>query len=316
VSPGRVLQQLKWLALILCAFLCFIFQFFGGPDLIQTRSFKHAWDLGHVVAYAIWSVLIFRFWSPIKAWTFTRQITTILSFCIVFGGILECVQGVFDRYPAWDDMGRNILRGLLALFFLIPGRHSVGLGRLRLVQTFTLILLVIALHPVFHALLDEHRARAQFPVLADFESQFELDRWSGNAELGIDDTIVRTGRSSLKVGLSTDQYSGPSLVYFPGDWQKWEWVSFGIFNPDVEPLQLTCKITDHLHDVSGYLYEDRFNRSFAVNQGWNQIRFSMKEVENAPNDRKLDLKQISSFSLFAIRLQTPRIIYLDSLKLE
>jgi hypothetical protein len=42
----------------------------------------------------------------------------------------------------------------------------------------------------------------------------------------------------------------------------------------------------------------------------------MRDVENAPIDRKMDLKHITEFNLFAVSLPVPRTIFLDSLMLE
>jgi hypothetical protein len=89
-----------------------------------------------------------------------------------------------------------------------------------------------------------------------------------------------------------------------------------VFNPDTEPVRLTCKIHDHRHDVSGYRYHDRFNRSYLIQEGWNRIRVPLKDVEDAPSGRKMDLKQITGFHLFAVSLPAPRTLYLDTLTLE
>jgi hypothetical protein len=49
---------------------------------------------------------------------------------------------------------------------------------------------------------------------------------------------------------------------------------------------------------------------------WNRIQIPMQDVENAPIDRKMDLKHITEFNLFAVSLPAPRTIYLDNLTLE
>jgi hypothetical protein len=36
--------------LLLVAVVCVVFLFFGGPDLMPSRSLKHAWELGHIAA--------------------------------------------------------------------------------------------------------------------------------------------------------------------------------------------------------------------------------------------------------------------------
>ncbi len=155
-----------------------------------------------------------------------------------------------------------------------------------------------------------------FPVLADFEAPFELERWSGNARLSVDHTIVASGRASLCIDLNTAQYSGASLSYFPGDWRGWRWIVFRVYNPDDKPIRLVCKINDHPHDVSGYRYADRFNQTYAMHPGWNRIRIPLEAVATAPKGRRMDLSRITEFNLFSVRLPEPRRVYLDRLVLE
>jgi hypothetical protein len=302
--------------LLLVAVVCVVFLFFGGPDLMPSRSFKLAWDLGHIAAFAVWTLLLMRTWPWLASAPFGREVMVVMLFCLVAGGSVEVLQGLTGRYPAWADMGRNAIGCLLALFFLFPKRLSLARCWRRLLQAVILALLLMTLFPVTRALVDEWRAWRQFPVLADFETPFELERWSGHAGLSVDETIAHSGRASLRVDLNTDLYSGPALRYFPGNWQGWKRISFNIYNPDTEPIRLVCKINDRRHDVSGYRYEDRFNRSILIKSGWNRIPVSMRDVENAPIDRKMDLTHLTEFNLFAVSLPVPRTIFLDSLMLE
>jgi hypothetical protein len=53
-----------------------------------------------------------------------------------------------------------------------------------------------------------------------------------------------------------------------------------------------------------------------MKSGWNRIQVPMKDVENAPIGRKMELKHITEFNLFAISLPAPRTLYLDNLTLE
>lgn len=133
--------------------------------------------------------------------------------------------------------------------------------------------------------------------------------------MSVNEIIALSGRASLRIDLNTDRYSGAAFNYFPGNWKGWGWISGSIYNPDSEPVRLTCKINDHRHDISGYRYEDRFNRSLFIKPGWNHIQVPMEDVENAPIDRKMDLEHITEFNLFAISLPAPRTLYLDNLTL-
>ena len=290
--------------------------FFGGPDIVHTRSFKHAWDLGHIFVFAIWTVLLLRHWSWLGTVSFRMQALVVLVLCVVVGGGIEWGQGLCGRYPSADDLIRDMIGSLLALFFWFPKRFDLGRFWRHLLQIFCIAALLIALVPVTRSLVDEWSAWRQFPLLADFEAPSELDRWSGNADLTIDHAHVWSGRAALRIELGTDLYSGAALNYFPGNWLGWGHLTCHLYNPDATPIRMTFKITDHHHDVTGYRLEDRFNRSRDILPGWNHIKIDLADVMSAPEDREMDLTRITAFQLFSIRLPAPRTLYLDHLTLN
>jgi hypothetical protein len=50
----RTILKIEQKGLLLFAALSVFFLFFDGPGIIHARSFKHAWDLGHIAALAAW----------------------------------------------------------------------------------------------------------------------------------------------------------------------------------------------------------------------------------------------------------------------
>ena len=155
----------------------------------------------------------------------------------------------------------------------------------------------------------------EFPVLADFESRFEIDRWTGDADFSIDHETYYHGKASLKVDLNTSLNSGVGLKHFPRDWFNYRELQFSIFNPDSEPIKLTCRIHDRQHTKGLQLYADRFNRNFSMSSGWNLIRIQLDQIENAPHKRKIALDQIQGLGIFAVSLSKPRTIFLDYVRL-
>jgi hypothetical protein len=63
------------------------------------------------------------------------------------------------------------------------------------------------------------------------------------------------------------------------------------------------------------LYADRFNKKFSLSTGWNLIRIQLKEIENAPHERKMALNQIQGLGIFAISLSKPKTVYVDYVRL-
>ena len=92
-------------------------------------------------------------------------------------------------------------------------------------------------------------------------------------------------------------------------------LQLSIYNPDKKPIQLTCRIHDRQHTGGLQLYEDRFNKSFSISNGWNLIRIPLSQIANAPFKRKMALNQIQGLGIFAVSLPRPRIVYIDYVRL-
>jgi hypothetical protein len=165
------------------------------------------------------------------------------------------------------------------------------------------------------AFADEIAARNQFPVLADFETRLELSRTDGE-KASRTDQIFRRGKHSLKVMLTTDMYSGIGLKYFPGDWSGYEYLNFSIFNTGKDPLKIICRVNDRQHVQSEQRYQDRFNRSFELIQGWNDIRIPLDKIANAPANRTMNMHNMQGLTVFTVKLTQPMVIYLDYIHLS
>ena len=86
--------------------------------------------------------------------------------------------------------------------------------------------------------------------------------------------------------------------------------------PEPEPIDLTCRVNDTAHNHRGYHYEDRFNRTYHLNPGWQTITIPLEEIRNAPRQRPMQMEAIDNFAIFAIRLTRPRTIYIDNVRLH
>jgi hypothetical protein len=287
----------------------------GGPDVSSYRSFKHAWNLGHIIAFALWTYLLLMFWDRLVYKTFWGQCLLMLLVTLVLGAAIEVAQYGFRRTPDMGDMMRNVIGALLAVAFFSPERHRVLKVQRHLFQMVLLLAAVLHLGPVALAITDERRALRQFPVLADFETPWEISRWGGDAEFSRDRRYVTAGLFSLKIELNTSTYSGVSLNYFPSDWSDYKSLRMDLFNPNAMVLMVTCRIHDEEHAQHGLQYKDRFNRSFGLKPGWNYISIPLADVAAAPRTRTINLHVIEDLSIFAARLEQPRTVYLDHVRL-
>ena len=309
---------MKKLNLLFGVFLLLTFALFfvDNFDIVPTRSFKIAWNLGHIVFFATASFLLLKHLSFFQQATQAQQFYWIVGICLVAGVLIESIQFFIGRQAGWQDILRNILGGLAALAFFPRPTSNPGqlLGfKFKLIIT---TLLCIQLIPLLITLVDEQMARSNFPLLADFESTLELGRWTSNSPIVLDKTFTAHGDFSARIELTTDRYSGASLSFLPGNWRNYERLLFSIYVPDNSPLLITTRIQDQQHQQGGYLFNDRFHKRTRLQPGWNPITINLADVISAPKTRPMAIESIANFRIFTSNLKQSRVIYIDNLRLE
>ena len=162
-------------------------------------------------------------------------------------------------------------------------------------------------------LWDMWQASRQFPVISDFETRFEARRWSIGE---ISKSVARRGHNSLRVLLNKGNYPGTTLQRSFGDWRGYTGFSFSLYLPDETPLSITVSVRDHDHNRRGGEFHDRFNRTFTMRQGWNDIIIPISDIQGAPVERTLALDRLSEVVIFTTNLPAPRVIYIDNVRLS
>jgi hypothetical protein len=62
-------------------------------------------------------------------------------------------------------------------------------------------------------------------------------------------------------------------------------------------------------------FQDRFNRRYTIQPGWNRIHIPLLDAQQAPEGRAMDLSAVMAVGLFATRLERPRTVFLDDIRL-
>ena len=290
------------------------FFFFGGPGYQSGRSFQNAWDLGHILFFALLSWLLLGLLKRrAPSLGHGRAFALVFSAVLAFGVVVELLQMQSGgRTPDVADLLRNQLGCLLACALFAPPSSRWS----RLLRAVVAGLLLLALWPISRALIDEGLAARQFPELADFETPFETHRWVHPSQLRTQTAIVRHGDRAARVQFTTARYSGVSLFYFPGDWRGYRWLRFSVYNPREAPLELNCRIHDALHKAHHNEFHDRYNQQFRLVQGWNDLAVDLDRVRAAPRGRTMDLGRIEGFGLFVVQQPRPLTIVLDHVVLS
>jgi len=161
---------------------------------------------------------------------------------------------------------------------------------------------------------DTINAYRSFPVLSDFESPFELTRWSGNQliveELGANNNHVMGNT------FTTDKYSSLAFEAFPSNWTGFTSISFRIFNEGTNDEILTLRIHDQDHRESNWDHNDRFNQIINLTSGWNKITIDLNLVRMQPSNRNMDMSKIEKVIIFSHYLPVNTRLYFDDFRLE
>ena len=306
------MRKIKYFSLYIAFILCVTLLFAGKPGFYTARSSLYLWDLGHIFLFTLASIIIVKKIYWFNKFSYLKQLLLITIFSLFFGILTELLQVKFDRTPDVHDLLRDLLGSLLGIAFFSPRRIDVSDLFRKSVQTGLIILLLIEVYQFTSALADEAIALVQFPVLSDFETPMEVDRWRNQSQLKLENGLARQGDNSLRVILTTSKYSGVSFKYFPSDWRDYKYLNFSIYNPDDDTLRVICRIHDANHNHS---YKDRYNEAFYIKNGWNDIKISLSDIQMAPQDRKMDLSNIELIGIFTVRSPRRRLIFLDNFHL-
>jgi hypothetical protein len=275
----------------------------------------HAWDLGHVAAFFLWTTLWLKTGAASRM-PWRRRWLVTLTACALLAILTEAAQSLIGRDVSAGDVSRDLLGGMLALSWVGQATaRMVPAWRLAL-RAASLALVAAVLAPFSSAAADEWLGRRSFPVLADFETPFEADRWEGSAAHAIDRSRASRGNASLRVDLVPAEYSGIALLHAPRDWRGYRYLRFEAFNPGNEALEVYGRIHDGEHDRRGPAYGERYNTGFRLTPGWTALTIDLGEAERAPASRSMDMSDIRGFMLFVSRLPASRTIFLDDVRLE
>jgi len=292
------------------------FFFVGVPGDLIARSAQRAWDLGHVAFFFAATVVWIKWGWRSKTESSVRLWSLVLVCVTLIGLGVEVVQVLLGRSGDFSDLLRNIVGAVLALAFLGTDVTRQARWTQTALRAAALLLLLGAVSPLFLALSDEISASRAFPVLADFETPFQLSRWDSDVVLSVERDTVREGAGALRVPLSTARYSKASLEFFPGNWSGASVLLASVFNPDPQALTLNLRVHDEWHDEHGQSYADRFNSKFTITAVWNDLRIQISDIEVGPRDRVMDLSKIAGLSFFTVELAEPRTIFIDQVVLR
>lgn len=287
---------------------------FFDPDIhFEERLLGIIWNLGHILLFAAVSWLVISKWQELTKLPVVWVLPAALIIVILISIPIEIIQGLNGREAGLIDILFNCLGATVVIVFRSEGFPDkfrfLKHGSRLIVSGF----LVMVLYPLFANSVDAFLMYRSFPILSDFESPFELTRWTGPA---LDIKKMDDGNQVLVANFSTDEYSGLSLNSPTADWSNYDIFSFRIFNPNPVTHRMVLRIHDKQHYLSNWSFDDRFNQSFQVASGWNYFSFKLNQVKTQPKDRNIDLSEIDEFEIFTHKLPVKATFYFDEFLLR
>jgi hypothetical protein len=288
---------------------------FWAPD--PDTSFRSAFamhELGHVAAFGLVAGLIaFALSAEFRKTLGARTDTIWLAAgaALALGASVELAQAATGRNGDPWDVVRDAAGAVSVALMLTARDHTFSAGVRAALAGTAISILAASVYPLLAALSDEARARAQFPVLASFETASELSRFHFGEGLNpriapMTDDEDRTV-SGMQLRLPPGRYPGFELSYFPRDWRGARALQVLIANPESTPVELNVRIDDAQYDYRLDL-ADRYDRAFLLSPGTNRIEIPLSDVAAAPRGRRLDLARIQTLLVYAVDLAQPREI--------
>jgi hypothetical protein len=233
------------------------------------------------------------------------------------GILVEVLQGITGGDMDAGDIVRDLAGASATIVAVGSSWPDVRRAARWALRSGALILALGFAAPTAAALVDEARARREFPVLADFShadqlQRFEWSEWTTSSLVQTDEGDAGR-RTALRVSLSPGLFPGFTLKYFPRDWRGFRYFVLSCANPSSASYELNVRIDDMRHNNE---HSDRFNGRYQIARGRHQIRIALADVEAAPRGRRLDLANVRTVMVFAYKPATPREIVVESMRLE
>ena len=200
-------------------------------------------------------------------------------------GLAEGLQSFVGRTPEWTDW----LYGMGGAAIVCATWNQGGVRR------WAGVLVLAAFPAVWEIAMDRQEIHA-FPALVRPGSLWAGRGWELNG-------IARRGWRGEGFKLVPDPDSPPGA--YPGlfrqparrDWRGMRALTAELFWPASAPAVFAMRIDDQTGNPP---YADRFQKEFAVTQGWNAVRISAAEIARTPGGRPLRLDGVRQWGVFLV----------------
>jgi hypothetical protein len=268
-------------------------------------------NLLHSVGFAGVTIVAFYYLNR-----FREKSPFVLVFIslISLGILAELVQLLFSRDASLLDLLRDAGGIISALLFIASWKTKS-----RLLIPAASIITIVFMTPFLiagGAILSRNASETRL---------FTFERWWEKkfTEAG-EGTILsfvkppdlwksNTSPLAAELSMRSGTYPGISFTEILPDWSGSKVLRLSIFSFMEKTIPISIRIHDRHHNND---YNDRFNTTFQIGRGINEISIPISSIRKGPRKRQLDMKQIEAIVIFTEEQFTPSTIYLDNIILE
>lgn len=235
---------------------------------------------------------------------------------VATGGLIELIQPAIGRGGEWLDLLNDTLGAIAGLALV------AALSRR---QRWAALIAVAAAAPVLWPVTEVSIAYAvrawEFPTVLGGDTR--ADRYfvhtrgvqSEPATLPLQWSLDGDP-PSLRIQIAGGEWPGITHSEPQPDWREYSRLMLDMTNPESEPLRLTLRVHDRLHDNRA---SDRFNRTIALPAAQRSVlAIPLADIASAPEGRSLDLAQVAGVILFGegSPQQAGHVFYITRIWLE
>ncbi|MDG9668786.1 VanZ family protein [Hahella sp. CR1] len=315
-APQAPVQRSKFHWMFGLAFVAGLYLLFAdvGPHKSSSMLYNALWDFGHVVWTAVVVALALRL-PQIRRFGANRLwlLTPVAAF--VFAGVVELIQAHIGRSPSWGDVFADVAGALMGLMLVMP---SEGVRH----RSFVVLRCVLAIAAFLYTCLPVAKAvnislhqSAEFPVLADFETARDRQRWTGRV-IKLTREHASHGEQALYIELrKQDVFPGASFIEFPHDWTGYSKLSFSVYAE--KDMHVAVRLDDGFYlDMPTDKFEDRVNIRLQAKKGWNDYTLDFDEWTMTKSGRRLDVSDVRNFFIFTTHDYGAKWMIVDNIRLE
>ncbi len=317
LRPNASAARMKWVVLILFGLASSLF--IPAPLRVNSAFVKALIDLVHLPLFAAITLCFFILAHNMFGLTRARAFLVTVVMAVAFAGGSELLQGLLGRDPSWGDFANNLSAMVIALTGIRMGiawesgerwkRWGMAFGgALALGVTLAMISPVRAATAV-------RRQGLRFPVLGEFEEDWELLLWRAQGELkGRQTTVARSsehaasGTHSLELRMAAAPWAGVHLLSSNSDWSRFSALRLEVFNPG-EAFELGIRLDT---DDGG-----RFSGILALGRGTNACVLPLNQLQSSTSATAKDsLHRVARLVLHGGAASVARTLFLDDVRLE